>query len=108
MFETLCASLSVCSARLITDMPPHYVPPEHPLVQKLLEAYTEITGLPGRCIAIGGGTYAREFAHGVSFGCLFEGHEDLMHQPNERLPLDELKLNTRIMARAILKLAAAL
>ena len=93
-------------AQVVTDVAPHYVPADHPLVQKLLEAYTEITGKEGRCLSIGGGTYAHDFACGVAFGCMFEDQEDLMHQPNERLPLELLKLNTRILARAIFKLSA--
>lgn len=96
--EHLTASLKV-------DNPPHYVSPETSLVQNLLKAYSDVTGNEGYCIAIGGGTYARDFVDGVSFGCMFPGGEDRMHKADERVKIDDLLLNARIMARAILYLA---
>lgn len=93
------------TASLKTDNPPHYVSPETPLVKNLLAAYSDVTGNEGYCIAIGGGTYARDFKEGVSFGCLFPNAEDRMHKADERVKIDELLLNARIMARAILYLA---
>jgi len=93
------------TASLKTDSPPHYVSPDTPLVKNLLAAYSDVTGNEGYCIAIGGGTYARDFKDGVSFGCMFPGGEDRMHKADERVKIDELVLNARIMARAILYLA---
>ncbi|MGI6151306.1 MAG: dipeptidase PepV [Christensenellales bacterium] len=93
------------SVSLKTDNPPHYVSPKSPLVKNLLAAYTDVTGNEAYCICIGGGTYARDFEEGVSFGCMFPGGEDRMHQADERVKIDDLVLNARIMARAILYLA---
>ncbi len=56
-------------------------------------------------MSIGGGTYARDFEGGVSFGCMFPDGEDRMHKADERARIDELLLNARIMARALMYLA---
>ncbi len=90
---------------LKTDNPPHYVSPGSPLVKDLLRAYTDVTGKEGYCMSIGGGTYARDFEGGVSFGCMFPDGEDRMHKADERARIDELLLNARIMARALMYLA---
>lgn len=90
---------------LKTDNPPHYVSPDSALVKSLLSAYSDVTGNEGYCMSIGGGTYARDFEGGVSFGCMFPGGEDRMHKADERVRIDDLILNARIMARALMYLA---
>src|SRR4029077_4282673 len=47
---------------------PHVAPLDGELVQSLLAVWQEVTGLPGKAIAIGGGTQARLFPGGVDFG----------------------------------------
>jgi len=84
---------------------PHYVPESSELVQSLLDAYHEETGLERFCIAIGGGTYARSLEEGVAFGASFPGAEDVAHQADEYIDLDELYKNIKIFASAIVKLA---
>lgn len=83
---------------------PHYVDPESELVQTLLRVYEEETGNEGYCLAIGGGTYARAIENAVTFGCQFPGTTALMHQPNESIDLDELVLNAKIIAHAIVEI----
>lgn len=85
---------------------PHHVPESSELVQCLLDAYHEETGLPKVALAIGGGTYARCLQEGVAFGSAFPGDEELAHQANEYIALDRLYQNVLIFARAIIKLAA--
>ncbi len=97
-------NVQLLNVSLKTDAPPHYVSPDSALVKGLLRAYTSVTGNEGYCISIGGGTYARAFEGGVSFGCMFPNGDDRMHQADERISIDELILNTRIMARAIINL----
>src|SRR5690606_40120582 len=53
--------------------PPHYIDPEHPLVQTLSRVYEERTGEKASLLAIGGGTYARARKNGVAFGPLLPG-----------------------------------
>jgi len=85
---------------------PHHVPEGSQLVQSLLDAYHEVTGLERRAIAIGGGTYARCLQEGVAFGALFPDDEELAHQAGEYMTVDGLMKNVKIFVRAIIKLAA--
>lgn len=66
--------------------------------------YSEQTGLEPYCIAIGGGTYVHHIEGGVTFGCQFPGAEARMQAPDEYVELDELVLNARIFAHAIIEL----
>ncbi len=87
--------------------PPHFVSADTALVQGLLDAYHEVTGLEKKTIAIGGGTYAQSMEEGVAFGALFPGEVEMAHQADEYLKLDSLFESARIFARAIVKLAGA-
>ncbi|MBQ7455092.1 MAG: Sapep family Mn(2+)-dependent dipeptidase [Clostridia bacterium] len=84
---------------------PHYVPESSELVQKLLDAYCEVTGYERKCLYTGGGTYAKELEEGVAFGATFPQDEDLAHQANEYIDLENLFKNAKIFASAIVKLA---
>ena len=84
---------------------PHYIPESSELVQRLLDAYCEVTGYERKCLYTGGGTYARELEEGVAFGAGFPQDEDLAHQANEYIDLDGLIKNVKIFASAIVKLA---
>lgn len=84
----------------------HYVEESSPLVQALLKVYTEKTGKEAYCISIGGGTYARTIEGAVTFGCEFPGMEALPHQPDEFIDLDELLLDAKIIAAAIVEICA--
>ena len=94
------------TASVLEDSPGHYVPADHPLVQTLLRVYTEQTGLPGQCIAIGGGTYARKLpGRAVAFGPVFPGMEARMHMADERIAIDHLIRQCQITAQACYALA---
>ena len=86
--------------------PPHYVPAESELVTKLLAAYEEETGLEGKPMSTGGGTYAKVLKQGVAFGALFPDEEDLAHQADEYEDIDRLMLAMKIYANALIRLAA--
>lgn len=92
-------------SELLGATQPHHVPESSELVQKLLQAYNEETGLPKHAIAIGGGTYARALKEGVAFGSIFPGEAELAHQAGEYISLDSLMKNARIFAKAIALLA---
>lgn len=83
---------------------PHFVPEDSPLIATLKEAYTEITGEPAYCIAVGGATYARVFDNAVTFGPLFPGKPSVEHGPDEYIEIDTLIKNAQIIANAIIKL----
>lgn len=86
---------------------PLYVPKDEPLVKELMKVYKEITGdTESEPIAIGGGTYARAVPKAVAFGALFPGEEELAHQKDEFIGLEELYKNAKIIAYAIKALAS--
>ena len=87
--------------------PPHFVPAQSELVQRLLDAYHEVTGLPRETMSTGGGTYARSLEQGVAFGAMFPDDADVAHQADEHMKIDSLYKNMRIFAYAIVKLAGA-
>ena len=82
---------------------PLYVSPDSELIKMLKEVYEDVTGEKAYLIAIGGGTYARIVPNAVAFGPLFPGREELAHQPNERISLDDLLMISRIYAQLFKK-----
>lgn len=88
-----------------TDSKPTYVKKDDPLIKTLQKVYEEQTGEKAELLAIGGGTYARALDHGVAFGALFPGREDVMHQKDEYAYVDDLLKATAIYAQAIYELA---
>jgi succinyl-diaminopimelate desuccinylase len=69
---------------------PHLVPTEGELVANLLAVWEEVTGTPGRPIAIGGGTQARLFKDGIDFGPAWPGERYRGHGTDEYLTIEEL------------------
>jgi succinyl-diaminopimelate desuccinylase len=88
-----------------SDSKPHFVDKQHPLIQTLKRVYEEQTGEEAKLISIGGGTYARALKAGVAFGPLFPGREDVVHQKDEYIYIDDLLKATAIYAQAIYELA---
>jgi succinyl-diaminopimelate desuccinylase len=84
---------------------PHHVSKDDVLVQTLKKVYEEQTGEEGELLSIGGGTYARSLEAGVAFGALFPGREDIAHQKDEYMYVEDLLKATAIYAQAIYELA---
>jgi len=84
---------------------PHYIEEKHPLIQTLKRVYEEQTGENAKLISIGGGTYARALKAGVAFGPLFPGREDVVHQKDEYIYIEDLIKATAIYTQAIYELA---
>ena len=83
-----------------------YVSRDSELITKLMKVYREETGdVEGEALAIGGGTYAKEFPNMVAFGPIFPGDPDVIHQPNECVEIGKLMKAMQITAGAILELA---
>ncbi len=82
---------------------PLYVSPDSKLIKMLQVVYKDVTGEEPYLIAIGGGTYARIVPNAVAFGPLFPGREELAHQPNERILIDDLVMISRIYAQLFKK-----
>lgn len=88
-----------------SDSKPLYVPVDDELVSKLMAVYQEMTGDNRPPISIGGGTYARAIPKAVAFGPLFPGQPELAHQKDEFIGVEDLILNAKIYAKAIIALA---
>jgi succinyl-diaminopimelate desuccinylase len=101
--EELCQKEGF-SLENFTNSPPHYVSEDNVLIQTLKKVYEEQTGEKAELLAIGGGTYARSLQSGVAFGPLFPGREDIAHQKDEYIIIDDLLKATAIYAQAIYEL----
>ena len=82
-----------------------YVPKDSELITKLMNVYKTETGRDEQPMAIGGGTYAKEFPNMVAFGPLFPEDEQTIHQPNERVEIDKLMKSIQICGVAMYELA---
>ncbi|KAB2338885.1 dipeptidase PepV [Cytobacillus depressus] len=88
-----------------TDSKPHHVDEQDFLIQTLKKVYEEQTGEKAELLSIGGGTYARSLQSGVAFGPLFPGREDIAHQKDEYIIIEDMLKATAIYAQAIFELA---
>lgn len=91
--------------RVATERP-LYVPKDSELVQTLMDVYRKVTGdIESQPQSSGGATYSRTIDNCVAFGALLPDQEDTMHQANEYLELDKLKVWLEIYLEAIYRLA---
>lgn len=74
------------------------------LVKTLCSVYDEYTGETHEPIAIGGGTYARALQCGAAFGPEIDGEEVTIHQANEYITVDRVKLMIEVYAEAVKRL----
>jgi succinyl-diaminopimelate desuccinylase len=84
---------------------PHHVDKDSFLIQTLQKVYEEATGEKAELLSIGGGTYARSLKEGVAFGPLFPGSEDIAHQKDEYIDIEDMLKTAAIYAHAIYELA---
>ena len=86
--------------------PRHFVDPNSEFINKLMNAYQEISGdFESKPFTIGGGTYARIMKNAVAYGPNFLHRPDLCHQPDEHIYLSDFILWIAIYAKAIYELA---
>ena len=85
-------------------VPPHYVPSDSDFVKNLLAAYEDVTGLEGKAIGIGGGTYVHDIKNGVAFGAVLPDIDTHMHGADEFIDIDNLKIAVEVYAEAILRI----
>lgn len=69
-----------------------------------MSVYEKHTGEKGYEQTIGGGTYGRILEKGCAYGSLFPGRENVMHQPNEYMYVEDILKATAIYAEAIYRL----
>ena len=82
----------------------HFVPTDGKFVKTLLEVWEEVTGEPGKPIAIGGGTQARLFPNGVDFGLSTDDKHYRGHGADEYMRPEELFMAAELTISAILRL----
>ena len=83
---------------------PLYNDPNGKLITTLMNVYNKITGKNEKAIAIGGGTYARALKCGCGFGPELEEEEATIHQPNEYITFERIRLMSEIYYEAIKEL----
>ena len=83
---------------------PLFIQKNNKLVQNLCKIFNDYNNSNIEPEAIGGGTYARAFTNCVSFGPKMPGAEDMCHQVDEYISIDNLMFCTKVYARAILEL----
>lgn len=82
-------------------MVPFLVKPDTPVIQALIQAYNDVTGEDAKPFTMGGGTYAREFTSGASFGPETPWVQEAewvgsMHGPDEGVSIELLRKAFRI------------
>jgi succinyl-diaminopimelate desuccinylase len=76
--------------------------PDSPMVKTLLDVYQKETNdYTSPIITIGGGTYAKEAINTIAFGSNFPGKENYIHEPNEKIDIEDYHLSIAIYAHAI-------
>ena len=85
--------------------PKLYVPADSDLVKILLKVYKDHTGIDGKPICIGGGTYAKALPNILAFGPIFPGDEVREHKPDEFNEIPKLMKNAQIIASAMYEMA---
>lgn len=88
-----------------TGSEPHSTDNDSSFVKSLQKAYTQVTGKPADCKAIGGGTYVHNINGGVAFGMEFEGENNHMHGDDEWVSKENLLTAAEIYAKAIIEVS---
>jgi len=83
------------------QMAPLLYSESHPIITNLLSAYRTVTHDFLNPQVIGTGTYARKLPNFIAFGPIFPGQENITHQNNERISIEEFHLLSKIYATAI-------
>ena len=82
-----------------------YMSADCDLVKILLKVYRDHTGIDGKPVCIGGGTYAKSLPNILAFGPIFPGDEVREHKPDEFIEIPKLMKNTQIIASAMYEMA---
>ena len=77
---------------IVNYQAPLYNDPNGSLISTLTKVYEKVTGEKATPIAIGGGTYARALKCGCAFGPELLGEEATIHQANEYVTFDRIRL----------------
>lgn len=89
---------------IVHEQAPLYNDPNGNLISTLMRVYNKATGKNEKAIAIGGGTYARALKCGCGFGPELEDEEATIHQPDEYITFDRIRMMSEIYYDAIREL----
>ena len=103
--ETVREKLKELTITTLNYQAPLYNDPNGKLISTLTKVYNDATGKNEKPIAIGGGTYARALTCGCAFGPEIEGEEDTIHQPNEYVTFDRIRLMSKVYFDALKEIA---
>jgi succinyl-diaminopimelate desuccinylase len=79
---------------------------DHPLLQKLLKVYKDVTkDQESKPLVTGGATYARSMENVIAFGPVFSDEPELAHKGDEYITIEKLLLLTKIYTYALYELA---
>ncbi len=84
---------------------PLYNDPNGKLISTLTAVYNRVTGNNEAPIAIGGGTYARALKCGCAFGPEMKDEEATIHQANEYVTFERIRLMSAVYYEALKALA---
>lgn len=91
--------------KITEDKEVHYVDQEDELVKTLYNIYVKHTGdTVNKPLTIGGGTYSRALERAVAYGPEMPGREDVAHQIDEYIHVEDLLKATAIYMEAIYEL----
>lgn len=90
--------------KILSYQAPLYNDPNGTLISTLMSVYNKATGKNEKAIAIGGGTYARALKCGCGFGPELEDEEATIHQPDEYITFDRIRMMTAIYYDALKEL----
>ena len=90
----------------VTSRVPFYIDADSPAIQTLINTYNDVTGEGKTPFTMGGGTYARHLTNAIAFGTEREDEPACIHMADENIRIDHLIEDAKIMADAILALAA--
>ena len=86
-------------------MDPLFYSKEDPLIKTLMTVYQEQTGDYSEPVITGAGTYARKIPGFAAFGPVFPNEENIAHQADERISIENFKRLAKIYAAAMTRLA---
>ena len=90
--------------KVLSYQPPLYNAQDSFIVKTLLDVFNSTMKTDLKPMAIGGGTYARALKTGTAFGPQMPDEESTIHQPNEYVTIENLKLQFTMYKEAIKKL----
>lgn len=86
---------------IVNYQAPLFNDPNSHLISTLTSVYNSVCGTDVKPISIGGGTYARALKRGCAFGPESASDEPVIHQCNEYITFDKIRLINRIYFDAI-------